>query len=49
MSWVKYDKENRSVFLPKLLLAVRLPLIPITYIVNSIEAEPLISENSKCK
>ncbi|XP_022171365.1 kelch-like protein 3 isoform X1 [Myzus persicae] len=48
MSWVKYDKQNRSELLPKLFLSIRLPCIQIEDLINIVENEILVSSNSKC-
>lgn len=49
MLWINHDVSKRSKFLPELLQEVRLLLIPIKYLVETIEVEKLIISNPKCK
>lgn len=47
--WVNHDVDNRSILLPELLKVVRLPLIPLKYLLEIINVQELITSNSKCK
>ncbi|XP_029112971.1 kelch-like protein 3 isoform X2 [Scleropages formosus] len=49
ISWIKYDKEARLEHMPKLMEHVRLPLLSRDYLVQIVEEEALIKNNSTCK
>ena len=41
VSWINFNTEERSQFLPRLLEHVRLPLLSQEYLLNRVESEPL--------
>ena len=47
MSWINHDMSNREAVLESLLEHVRLPLMAQDYIVQKVEEEPLIKNNSR--
>jgi hypothetical protein len=46
MAWLKLDTETRESQLNTILKAVRLPLLPVNYLVNVVGKEDMIEENS---
>ncbi|KAL5248740.1 hypothetical protein ACHWQZ_G017806 [Mnemiopsis leidyi] len=48
MTWVKYDVPNRRSYLQSLFSAIRLPLIPIRYLLQKVETEELITSDVNC-
>ena len=49
MSWMNHDLQNRECHLERLLEHVRLPLMSQDFIIQRVEAEPLMKRNSRCK
>lgn len=49
INWVKQDVENRKVHLPLLMEHIRLPLMNKDYLIEKVNEEPLLRENSQCK
>ncbi|KAI5105320.1 kelch-like protein 3 isoform X2, partial [Silurus meridionalis] len=49
IAWIKHDKEARLVHMPKLMEHVRLPLLPRDYLVQIVEEEALMINNTTCK
>lgn len=49
VSWINFNTEERSQFLPRLLEHVRLPLLSQEYLLNRVESEPLLKSNDNCK
>lgn len=49
ITWLQHDLPNRGENVAQLVEHVRLPLMPQDYLVQRVEAEPLIKENSNCK
>lgn len=49
VSWVNHDLEERQCHLGELMEYVRLPLLPQEYLVQTVEEEPLLKANLKCK
>ncbi|XP_052013283.1 kelch-like protein 3 isoform X1 [Apodemus sylvaticus] len=49
ISWINYEKESRLDHMAKLMEHVRLPLLPRDYLVQTVEEEALIKNNSTCK
>ncbi|XP_064600633.1 kelch-like protein 2 [Liolophura sinensis] len=49
ITWLQHDLPNRGENVAQLVEHVRLPLMPQEYLVQRVEAEPLIKENSNCK
>ncbi|GAB1298256.1 Kelch-like protein 3 [Apodemus speciosus] len=49
ISWINYEKETRLDHMAKLMEHVRLPLLPRDYLVQTVEEEALIKNNSTCK
>jgi hypothetical protein len=43
MRWVDEDREGRKGHLPELLALVRLPQLPIAYLLNHVKKHPLIA------
>lgn len=46
MTWLKFDAESRENQLNIILKAIRLPLLPVKYLVNVVGKEDMIEENS---
>ena len=49
VSWIEYDRGERSQHLSTLIQHVRLPLLPRDYITNRVYSEPLLLSCSDCK
>ena len=49
IKWIRHDMPERGYLLPKLLAHVRLPLLPISFIVNVVEVEPMIRNSLECR
>ncbi|XP_023650738.1 kelch-like protein 3 isoform X4 [Paramormyrops kingsleyae] len=49
VSWIKHDEEVRLTHMPKLMEHVRLPLLSRAYLVQIVEEESLVKNNSTCK
>jgi len=49
MKWVEYDIDERLQHLPKLLSHVRLPLLSIPYLMNSVDVNQHIKESVECR
>lgn len=49
MRWVEEDVEERSAYLPELLALVRLPQLPIAYLLNNVKKHPLIASCVRCR
>jgi hypothetical protein len=49
MTWIQHDAETRQSSLETLLEHVRLPLMAQEYIVQRVEEELLVKNNSRCK
>lgn len=49
ISWVKYNADARSEFLPELLRHVRLPLLPTTSLIQRLEGEDVVLKNLECR
>ncbi|XP_063718556.1 kelch-like protein 20 [Symsagittifera roscoffensis] len=48
MRWVKYDLENRKGLLPLLLNKVKLAMLDVTFLVDVVERDELISKEAQC-
>ncbi|XP_042291547.1 kelch-like protein 7 isoform X1 [Thunnus maccoyii] len=46
--WLKYDVCNRQQYMVEVLGCVRFPLVSITFLSRTVQAEPLIQENPQC-
>ncbi|XP_036363984.1 kelch-like protein 8 [Octopus sinensis] len=49
MKWVKQDLMKRRCYLPKLLAHVKLPLIPVSYLMDCVETEDLLKKSFECR
>lgn len=49
LKWIKHDTEGKRHHLPALLMKVRMPLLPITYLVDVVSKEELIRCNLQCR
>ncbi|XP_048883901.1 kelch-like protein 3 isoform X1 [Brienomyrus brachyistius] len=49
VSWIKHDEGARLTHMPKLMEHVRLPLLSCDYLVQIVEEESLVKNNSTCK
>jgi len=49
ISWIQYDPESRSKFLPILIEHVRLPLLSQEYLIQRVTTESLLKTNDACK
>ena len=49
MRWVRHDAERRKTGLATLLARVRLPQLPVDYLIRVVEIEPLIRANLECR
>ena len=49
ISWINFNTDERSGYLPQLLEHVRLPLLSQEYLLNRVESEPLLKTNDNCK
>ncbi|GIY18656.1 kelch-like protein 18 [Caerostris darwini] len=49
IAWVKFDIDNRSVFLPELLTQVRMPLLTPQYLTDHVATEELIRTSHQCR
>ena len=47
--WTNHDHQTRGDFISQLLEHVRLPLLPQEYLVQRVEEEPLVKNNTQCK
>lgn len=46
MSWIKFDIDTRQQYLSSLLDTIRMPLLPVKYLVNVVGTEDMIEDNS---
>lgn len=49
MEWVKQDPTERSQHLPRLLEHVRLPMVAVPFLMDTVDKEPLIKSISDCR
>ncbi|XP_076805545.1 kelch-like protein 21 isoform X1 [Clavelina lepadiformis] len=49
MSWVQHDVTSRKFLLPRLLEHVRLPLVRPQFLLDVVQADPLIKNNKECE
>ena len=49
MEWVKQDPVGRSQYLPRLLAHVRLPMLSVPFLMNTVDKEPLIRASTECR
>lgn len=49
IEWVKQDPTERTQHLPELLSHVRLPILPIPYLMNNVDTEVLIRDQPQCR
>ncbi|XP_038056903.1 kelch-like protein 8 isoform X2 [Patiria miniata] len=49
LKWVRYDLPKREADLPKLISAVRLPLVPLGFLMEVVESEELIKKCHRCR
>lgn len=49
MSWVGGDLPNREQYLAELMEYVRLPLLSQDYLIQRVEEEPLLKQDTQCK
>lgn len=49
MGWVGADLTNREQHLAELMEYVRLPLLSQDYLIQRVEEEPLLKQDSQCK
>jgi len=49
MRWIKYDVLTRSVYLPKLLVKVRLPLLTPQFLADKVASEEMIRSSHQCR
>ncbi|XP_071787115.1 kelch-like protein 8 isoform X2 [Asterias amurensis] len=49
MKWVRFDLPNRVKELSQLISAVRLPMVPATFLMDVVESEELIKKCLKCR
>ncbi|XP_057338477.1 kelch-like protein 18 [Microplitis mediator] len=47
--WIKHNVEERLIYLPKLLILVRLPLLSPEYLVDHVAKEDLIRRSHECR
>lgn len=49
MKWVKQDLFKRRGYLPKLLSNIKLPLMPLSYLMDCVETEELLKKSFECR
>ncbi|KAL8616818.1 hypothetical protein ACOMHN_017855 [Nucella lapillus] len=49
IQWIKHDVDNRREHLAPLMSTVRLPLLPMTYLMENVEKEELVKKNLECR
>lgn len=49
MKWIKHDVENRREHLTQLMACVRLPLLSMSYLMETVEKEELVRRNLECR
>jgi len=49
LKWIKSDIEHRQCHLKELLECVKLPLVPVQYIMNNVDNEPLVKRSLSCR
>lgn len=49
MKWLNIDVDNRKDLLPALLSQVRLPTLPIAYLLEEVETNELIRRSIECR
>ncbi|XP_017775251.1 PREDICTED: kelch-like protein 17 isoform X2 [Nicrophorus vespilloides] len=49
LNWVKHDLANRSQYVSRLMVHVRLPLVNREFLMNRVDNERLIREDSQCR
>ncbi|KAK7097908.1 kelch-like protein 8 [Littorina saxatilis] len=49
MQWIKHDLDQRHKHLSQLIAAVRLPLLSMTYLMETVEKEELVRKNLECR
>ena len=49
MEWVKQDSGERIRHLPQLLSHVRLPMLPVPFLMKEIDNEPLVKQSVECR
>ncbi|XP_021704779.1 kelch-like protein 18 [Aedes aegypti] len=49
MKWVKFDQQNREVYLPNILANIRLPLLSPQFLADNVATEELIRTSHKCR
>lgn len=49
IDWVKQDPSDRSQHLPELLAHIRLPMLSVQFLMDTVDTEPLIRSSSECR
>ncbi|GJQ83409.1 hypothetical protein Trydic_g14191 [Trypoxylus dichotomus] len=49
LNWVKHDLANRSQYISKLMIHVRLPLVNREFLMTRVDNEQLVREDSQCR